>query len=336
MNPSSAVPVEPPARTFRNADRLHRIRYLSGLYMRLFLKSLGRVPPKELLRTQFPFSMSDAPLPPLLSVELTNHCNLGCDYCTNPTSLRPRGVMDETTLARLLDELAKGGTYRVSLCGNGEPTIHPRFVDVVRRLSLVTPHLSVTSNWQRINDDIAVEALYRCQEINVSVDGADPETYETRRKGGSFRRLLFNLDRLVALKRSTRARALINIRVMLLPSERSREREVLSFWRRYGDIVSRQYVLDFEAKGGDLFSPASEGRCTLPFKKLDLHWNGVVNLCSYSWIQVNDPEGVVLGNIREKSLSAMWNSDLMRQYREGHRRRQEAMTPICKGCPGRT
>jgi hypothetical protein len=41
--------------------------------------------------------------------------------------------------------------------------------------------------------------------------------------------------------------------------------------------------------------------------------NSVVNLCGYSWLQIGDPEGVVLGNIRDTTLAAMWNCDLIRQ-----------------------
>ena len=102
---------------FRNTDRVHRIRYLLPLYARTLLRSLGRVPVKELVRTQFPFWMQDAPTPPTISLELTNHCNLRCSYCTNPTTLRPRGVMGERTFRRLLDELALGGIYSVGICG---------------------------------------------------------------------------------------------------------------------------------------------------------------------------------------------------------------------------
>ena len=118
------------AETVRNTDHLNRIRYLLGLYTRKIWSSIGRVPLKELFRTQFPFLLADAPVPPMLSVELTNHCNLRCGYCTNPTSLRARGIMGEATFARLVNELQVGGVYFVGLCGNGEPTLHPRFVEI--------------------------------------------------------------------------------------------------------------------------------------------------------------------------------------------------------------
>ena len=324
------------AETIRNTDHLKRIRYRLGLYTRQIWKGLGHVPVKELIRTQFPFLLTDAPVPPMISVELTNHCNLRCGYCTNPTSLRPRGMMGETTFARSLDEIRAGEVYFVALCGNGEPTLHPRFPEYVSRLSQVAPYLSVTSNWQRIDDEIATAVLKGVRELNISVDGFTEAVYERRRPGSSFPRLLDNLRRLRELQWTTRSRALINIRVMIATTDRESEQDILNFWRPYANVVSRQRILDFGAGVNGSFIPIREGRCTLTLRKLDVHWNGVVNLCGYSWMQTGEPEGVVLGNIEQTSLSAMWNSALMEQYREGHRTRREELIPVCRGCPGRT
>jgi len=244
--------------------------------------------------------------------------------------------MSETTFAQLLGELNTGEVYVVTLCGNGEPTLHPRFADYVERLARAVPYVSVTSNWQRIDDEIAIACLRNAREIHISVDGSTDAVYEQRRPGSSFARLLHNLRRLGELKRSIGSQSLIDIRVMVDVAERPFERETLRFWRPYGDVVSKQYILDLGVGGAGGFEPVRNGRCTLPFKKLDVHWNGVVNLCGYSWIQTGEPEGVILGNIDSTSLSAMWNSGLMRQYREGHRCRRDELIPVCRGCPGRT
>src|SRR5262245_4635778 len=336
MKFATATRIRGPSWVFRNTDRVHRIRYLLPLYARTLVRSLGRVPMRELVRTQFPFWMRDAPTAPRIGLELTNHCNLRCGYCTNPTSLRPGGFMAERTFRRLLDELALGGIHAVGICGNGEPTLHPRFADYVRRLSRAAPHVTLTSNWQRVTDGVAVAVLESVRELHVSVDGSTRSAYEARRVGGSFHRLLSNLKRLPVLKRAIGSRTLVVIRVMLGRSDRGHEKEILDSWKPYGDVVSRQYILDFLGGSTRGYMPVAEGRCTLPFKKLDVHWNGIVNLCSYSWMQTDNPEGVVLGNLDETTLFAMWNSPLMRQYREGHRRLLEEMIPVCRGCPGRT
>ena len=332
----AAPPVASRVEAFRNTDHLNRIRYRLRLYSRIVRDSLGVVPVQELVRTQFPFWMDDPAMPPMLSVELTNHCNLKCGYCTNPTSLRERGLMSDATFDRIEEELRGGGVWFVALCGNGEPTLHPRYADYVRRLARYVPHVSVTSNWQRVEDEVAVASLQSAAEINVSVDGKTKAAYQSRRLGGSFPKLLENLLRLRDLKRRAGSRCLINIRVMIGPDDQPAEEEILRFWRPYGDVVSRQYILDLGVSRLGGFVPSKEGRCTLTLRKLDVHWNGIVNLCGYSWIQIGDPEGVVLGNVRDTTLSAMWNCELIRQYRDGHRYRRDDQIPVCRGCPGRT
>src|SRR5262245_17207747 len=223
MKSATATRLRAPSWVFRNTDRVHRIRYLLPLYSRTILRSLGRVPVKEWVRTQFPFWMRDAPTPPMVSVELTNHCNLRCPYCTNPTTLRPRGVMGEKIFRRLLDEVALGRIYSVAICGNGEPTLHPRFSEYVSQLSRSAPCVTLTTNWQRVTDEIAKSALRNMREIYISVDGSTLSAYEARRLGGSFQRLLSNLERLRILKREIGSRTLIVVRVMLGRSDRGRE-----------------------------------------------------------------------------------------------------------------
>jgi MoaA/NifB/PqqE/SkfB family radical SAM enzyme len=336
MDAEARAITHPARATFRNTNRLYRIAYRIGPYARTVAGAIDRLPIKELVRAQFPFWMADAAAPPTVSLELTNFCNLACAYCSNPTTARPRGMMSEATFSRLLDEARRSRIFRVLIVGNGEPTLHPRFAEYVRRLSRAVPYVSLTSNWQRVDDRIALATVESVRLINVSVDGTTEAFYEEQRRRGNFKRLVGNLRRLVKLRQSTGSRTLINIRVMIGTTDRSTEREISRVWASYGDVVSKQYILDYGSGHPRSFLPVSTGRCTLPFKVLDVHWNGVVPLCSYSDLQTGNPEGLVLGNIRKDSLTGMWNSALMRQYRQGHRLRQEAMIPMCKGCPGRT
>lgn len=321
------------------ADRLHRVLYRSRLYAKMLQISIGRVPVSDLVRTQFPFLLADATIPSTVSVELTNYCNLACPYCTSPLKLRPEGLMSPTTFSNLVSQIKQAGIPRVLLVGNGEPTLHPNFRDYIPRLRDAAKFLSLTTNLQKVSEEIL-----RCilnapiDVVNISVDGGHKEAYERMRIGGKFERLLENLTRMRDLKHELHAPTLINVRVMLLPSQREDEHEILHFWRPYADVVSKQYIMNFyeNFEDGYMNTYKPETRCTLPFKVLDVQWNGNVPLCSYSWIQIGEPSGFVLGNINETTLYDLWNGAILQQYRAGHRSRNEAMIPICKNCAGRT
>ena len=325
---------------FDNANRLARVTYRFNTYLKIALASRGRAPVKALVRKQFPFIFSDATAPPSVCIEFTNHCNLACTYCTSPLKLRPQGWMEPATFDNLVRQIKDAGVRWISIVGNGEPTLHPKFPEYVRRLAAVTKFVELTTNWQRVNDDLIYSVLQAPVNLmHVSLDGASKEQYERMRVKGNFERLLQNLTMLKELKKKTQSPTLVDIRVLLLPSQRDDEARILNFWRGYGDVVTRQYVVNYDSgssEGYDTVAYKPSSRCTLPFKILDVNWNGNVPLCSHSRMQTGRPEGLSLGNINEKSLSEMWNGALMQRYRDGHRYAREELVPMCKNCVGRT
>src|SRR5678815_2010075 len=323
---------------FDNTNRLARVRYRLKLYGKQLIASRGKVPFTELIRTQFPFVLSDAVAPPKLGVELTNYCNLACPYCSSPLRLRPQGLMEPTTFCNLVRQVKECGIPWISVCGNGEPTLHPKFPNYVRQLAAATKFLELTTNWQRVNQEIIYSVLKAPVNLmHVSVDGGNKEEYESMRIGGKLERLLQNLTLLNQVKEETNSSTLINIRIMLLPSQCADEQRLVNFWRGYGDVVSKQYVFNHDSLSYGYNSLAYKpgARCSLPFKILDVNWNGNVPLCTYSRMQTGKPDGLSIGNINEKSLLEVWHGQIIKQYREGHRYRKEELLPICRRCPGR-
>lgn len=324
-----------------NTRRLARMIHRWRAYSKIARRALRRIPPATLARSHFPFLLPDAPVPPILTVELTNACNLACTYCTSPLALRPRGVMQDATFEKLVASVRGDQIPRVRLVGNGEPTLHPHFAAFARMMAAATPFLSIVTNCQRLSDatiDAMLDAPF--QLIEVSVDGGDKESYERSRVGGKFERLLENLSRLKAARDARKAPTLINLRLMARPSQRGRELEMERFWAPYGDSLMRQYVIkrkEQELDGDpDVYQSTqlAQGefpRCALPFKSLDVTWNGLVPLCHYSAAQIGEP-GLIIGDVNVQSLRAIWNSEIMRNYRRGHRQRLHDLTPICRGC----
>jgi MoaA/NifB/PqqE/SkfB family radical SAM enzyme len=176
--------------------------------------------------------------------------------------------------------------------------------------------------------------------VEVSVDGGDKEIYENSRRGGVFEQLIENLELLRASKQNRRSQTITNIRLMLRPSERSLEKRFMAFWRNYADTVMPQYLLERKhlAYKENVYTSAqwyddSYPKCAAPFKELEINWNGDVPLCKFSAQQIGAP-GLVLGNVNTDLLGDLWIGSVMRQYREGHYKRNPQKMPICKGCTG--
>ena len=68
-------------------------------------------------------------------VELTSRCNLACVYCVHPDMRRPKIDMTEETFRACLKWakvfVEQGTQVEFNVCGIGESTMHPRFVEFV-------------------------------------------------------------------------------------------------------------------------------------------------------------------------------------------------------------
>jgi hypothetical protein len=124
------------------------------------------------------------------------------------------------------------------------------------------------------------------------------------------------------------------------PSDRGRGKGLRAFWQAHGDTTMLQRLV--EKKGvdgvGDLFRPIqfddrSYPACSLPFKAMEVNWNGNVPLC-YNSLAQHGPPGFILGNVNDIGLPEIWNGDTFRSYRRAHHDRIFESMPLCKGCTG--
>lgn len=327
---------------FDDSNRVARIIYRLSSYRKIFFNSLKKgVPAKDLLRSQFPFVLSDAKHPPIVSLELTNYCNLKCPYCTSPLGLRGRGYMSDQILSKIINDLKGMKPNRIQLVGNGESTLHPNFSEFITELAKTKRYISIVTNGQWISEDIPLKMLKAPLDlIEFSIDVGGKEQYEASRINGKFETLIENLKILKKLKTELKAKTIINIRLMVRPSQQKKYLEELPFWKEYADRVMPQYITkinntDYE---DDVFLPVQIQnkdipKCSMPFKHLEVKWTGEVLMCYYTLHQIGPP-GLVIGNVNHSSIMELWNCEIMRQYREAHRKRIEENMPICAGCPG--
>jgi MoaA/NifB/PqqE/SkfB family radical SAM enzyme len=290
----------------------------------------------DLVRSRAPMHF-DADSPATIGIELTNACQLRCLHCdAQHESIRGRaGYMSDEVFARLVDQLRELKIRNLRVIGGGEPTLHARFPELARKLRGIAPFTSVTTNGQRMPEPVRYAMLEAFDVVEISVASDHAEGYEHARKGGDFALLLRNIEALQQLRGRLGARTLIQIRVMIRPSDRPSLPRLLRFWSEHGDVVSTQRLQDYFGHAGDVFpTPRREGYppCVLPFRMLGVGWNGDVPLCRGSAFQTGTPEGLLLGNITKTTLAEMWRGPIIRQYRDAHRKRDGAAMPVCRGC----
>src|SRR5688572_14070939 len=119
-----------------------------------------------------------------INLDLTTACNYRCDHCIDWDILNSGVKHREDELLNSLQEMAARGMRSVILIGGGEPTVYPRFVEIVRFLKQELHQMvAVVSNGGR-NDRIfeAAEFLGPGDWVRLSLDSGTDETFQKMHK----------------------------------------------------------------------------------------------------------------------------------------------------------
>ena len=127
--------------------------------------------------------------PTMVTWQLTRDCNLACLHCCTdsaPGKALPHELSRERALTLAREIVAAGVPYAMIV--GGEPTLVPHFAEVCRVLSDGGVLLKVETNGMAF-DPAALKGL-GVRSVQVSLDGATPETYAKQRPGGDLSKVL--------------------------------------------------------------------------------------------------------------------------------------------------
>jgi MoaA/NifB/PqqE/SkfB family radical SAM enzyme len=120
-------------------------------------------------------------------VELTNRCNLSCGHCYDERHAAT-GNLPLVVIDRVLDEGKQCGIDHLSFTG-GEPTLHPQFDEIVRRLCRAGYTFSLVTNGTLFPRLYSLFLTHRhsFRGVTFSLDGATEQVHDRLRGNGSFR-----------------------------------------------------------------------------------------------------------------------------------------------------
>ncbi len=135
--------------------------------------------------------------PDKVHIEVTNRCNLWCDFCyrTNPEHGRPiMGDMSMDMFHRVIDELKD--LHYLWLHQGGESLLHPNIIEMVMyaKQKNVSKYIGITSNGMFLKNDLAESLIVAgLNRLEISLDGADAETHQSIRKNADFEKIIGNI-----------------------------------------------------------------------------------------------------------------------------------------------
>lgn len=120
--------------------------------------------------------------PQRIIVEITNHCNLDCEFCIRRSWSASPGMMSEETYTKFLSDLGEFPAPPAVLFGGyGEPLSHPRALEFIQGCNRAGASTTLITNGSLLDPGLMEDlVLAGLEKIWISVDSAHREA------GGKF------------------------------------------------------------------------------------------------------------------------------------------------------
>ncbi len=144
--------------------------------------------------------------PVTVEIDPVAYCNHHCFWCVDP-SHRPV-TAGRDFLWPLLEELTHFTVngFRVQgivLKGGGEPTLHPDFPALIKKIQTLGFEVGVVTNGSRLLKPGLAEALAQwASYVRVSIDGPTPETHHRIHGSRDFTEIVAGVERLMSLRQT--------------------------------------------------------------------------------------------------------------------------------------
>ena len=130
-----------------------------------------------------------------VSIDITNRCNLRCDYCYFYES--DAAVKNELTTGEWLDffdQLKQHRVVKVVLAG-GEPFIRPDFLTLLQGVAQNRMRYTILTNGTLLKEPMVeqIAAEKRCDAVQISIDGHTASIHDSFRGRGSFEKAVIGI-----------------------------------------------------------------------------------------------------------------------------------------------
>lgn len=269
-----------------------------------------------------------------ISIEPTTSCNLRCPEC--PSGLRsftrPTGMLNDVLFRKIIDELAPTLSY-LTFYFQGEPYLHPRFLDMVSYASGKGIYTATSTNAHFLHEQAAFNTVRSgLDRLIVSIDGTTQEAYESYRIGGSLDKVLKGTENVISAKKKLRSSTPhVVFQFLVVGPNEHQIPQVRQLAKKVGVdqlVLKTAQVYDFE--NGSPFIPeqqrysrykqGADGRwsvknaladhCWKMWHSCVITWDGKVVPCCF-----DKDAHFVLGDLKEKSFADIWQGEAYHRFR---------------------
>lgn len=282
---------------------------------------------------------TDFPL--YLTLETQLKCNFRCTMCTYSV---PREIerqyyqerMSDELFDRIIEEASQHYCPSIGFNVLNEPLMDRSIIERIRKATDAGfIDLRMNTNASLLTEEKAEQLVDSgLTRLYVGLDALSKETYQKVRIGGNYAKVMRNVHRFLEIRdRKGKRLPILRVSFVRLSINEHEIPGFIEYWSDKADMVTIQEYMppvineSFLAKHARSRRIPTSYTCPQPFERLAIKGNGDVHPCC---AQYNYK--IRLGNLREKSIYEIWNSDAMRMLRRHMRERTWESLPECNTC----
>ncbi len=129
-----------------------------------------------------------------VQIKITNACNLSCIYCFERVNKRNIKFISMEDLKIIINNLKKYNIKRIVITG-GEPTLHPKFIEIINMLRSKFPSIEIRIQTNGTNPQI-IKKLKKDPKISiqVSLDHYKKEIHEKLRGKNTYEKVIKTIE----------------------------------------------------------------------------------------------------------------------------------------------
>jgi radical SAM protein with 4Fe4S-binding SPASM domain len=289
-------------------------------------------------------------IPPVLTIEPANVCNLRCPLCTTGSGemKRVRGNMTLDTFNEIIYKFGDD-IFFLLIYHQGEPYINPNFLDFVKIAKQKNIYVTTSTNGHYFTRENIKETIDSgLDSMIVSLDGITQETYAKYRVRGSLDKVIQGTSQFMQTRNLMKRRT-PNVALQFLVMKHN-EHEIPALRKLAAQIgVDRLLIKNIEVRnvqeanewlpvnkyyrrynfdGENLLVKGAEKKsCTRPWLSTLINWDGGVVPCCF------DKNGdYLMGNIHASGeAGTIWRGDSFTRFRKQLLQDRKSID-ICRNC----
>ena len=296
-------------------------------------------------------------LPLSIHIDPANICNFRCKFCpTGSRELlrtvgRPSGLMSYDLYCKIIDDLYQltitqnRMVKRLFLYKDGEPLFNSRLGDMAEyaKKRQVAESVETTINASLLSKKNAISLIEKGFDvIRVSIEHVTCEGYqEITRTFSDYDKIVKAVKFLYEEKARRNSPLCIHTKIVNTGLTKYERKKFVSDFGNISDTInidelmgwsraeSKDFTLGIRVTSGmDGVSPlCNRIVCPEPFSKLAINFDGSVSVCCVDW-----SHGTIVGDLRKKSLSDVWNGESLHRFRMAHLYNQREKIRACASC----